>query len=335
MAKPRPKRIIINKFVYGSRPDAGKLPSERDLSEKLDFGFFLLDKDSGPTSFKAAQRAARIAGAKKAGHSGTLDPKVTGLLVIGTGRGTRLLRYLLEGGKEYRGTMRLNLDINREKLLEAFEHFTGVIEQMPPVRSRVKRELRKREIYGFSNIEQDGRDVHFTVSCEGGTYIRKLCHDMGEYLGCNGHMTGLRRLRVGSFRIEDAVTEVKLEELAKDEEALRVFVRPAEEIVPDLPRIYLADHAVRLVAGGIPVKVKGIESFEENAAPGKEAGVFTLKEELVGIGTPLVVPSEAKDDPDTVLIRIDTCFMSTERYPHYSEYLPPENGDGCTVSNNG
>ena len=105
-----------------------------------------------------------------------------------------------------------------------------------------------------------------------------------------------------------------------------------EELIPHLPRIYAADHAVRLAAGGIPVKIKGVESYEETVEAGKEAAVVTLKGELIGIGVACEPPGKIKGDPEAVIVRLKTCFLDVASYPHFSEYLPPDDTDTCMLS---
>src|SRR3990167_3946045 len=163
------------------------------LNQKLS-GLIILDKPSNYDSHQVTRLIKDILKVDKIGHGGTLDPKVTGVLIIGVGRATRLLEYTLKAGKEYVGVMRLHGNVSIKKLKEVIKNkFTGKIKQIPPVKSAVKREEREREIYEFNVLEKDGNDFLFVVSCESGTYIRKLIHDLGEFLGIGAHMLELRR----------------------------------------------------------------------------------------------------------------------------------------------
>jgi H/ACA ribonucleoprotein complex subunit 4 len=150
-----------------------------------------VDKPSGPTSHQISAYVKDILAIDKAGHSGTLDPKVTGVLPVTTGRATKGVQLLIKAGKEYVALMHIHKDIDEAEVRKACEEFIGKIQQLPPIRSSVKRQLRTRSIYYFEIIEIEGRDVLFRVGCEAGTYIRKLIHDLGQRLGCGAHMVTL------------------------------------------------------------------------------------------------------------------------------------------------
>ncbi len=165
----------------------------------------LLDKPAGPTSFRATQMVARRFGVTRAGHSGTLDSGATGVLVIALGEARKAMSLLIGLDKEYRAAMRLHGDISPDELRSAFAEFTGEITQLPPVRSAVKREPRKRFVHSIELLALQGRDAEVFVKCQAGTYIRKLLHDIGQHLGCGAHMARLQRIAVGPFRIEECV----------------------------------------------------------------------------------------------------------------------------------
>lgn len=201
-------------------------------------GLLLVDKPSGITSHDAVARVRRVIGIKKVGHAGTLDPMATGLLVMGVGRGTRLLRFLGDSPKLYEGTGILGVetttldalgevvaespaDVTEGQLREAMARFEGEIEQIPPAFSAVKvggerlyRAARRGEeveaparsvhVYAFKLRRFDPPRFDFRVRCSGGTYVRSLVADVGRALGCGAHLAGLRRTAVGAFRVEDA-----------------------------------------------------------------------------------------------------------------------------------
>jgi H/ACA ribonucleoprotein complex subunit 4 len=175
----------------------GKDPSRRTIPELLDKGVINLDKPYGPTSHEVTAWVKNVLHIKRAGHSGTLDPHVTGVLPTMLGDSTRLVRVLLLSGKEYVCVMRLHADVPEIKVKAVLGEFTGTIYQRPPLVSAVKRQLRKRTIYYIDFMEMNGRDVLFRVGCEAGTYIRKLCHDIGEALGDGAHMYEQRRTKTG------------------------------------------------------------------------------------------------------------------------------------------
>ena len=161
-----------------------EIKQNKSIKELLEFGIINIDKSSGPTSFDISDFVRKKLELRKTSHFGTLDPKVTGVLPIALNRACKLTGYFLGHDKEYVGIMRFHEEIDRKKVEKAIkEKFTGVITQLPPVKSRVKRAERQREIKSFEILEQEGKDFVFKTVVQGGTYIRKLLHDLGEELG--------------------------------------------------------------------------------------------------------------------------------------------------------
>ena len=161
----------------------GIYPEKRTLDNILDYGFIPLDKPAGPTSHEVVAWVRKMLKEDKAGHSGTLDPAVTGLLPIGLGQATKALSVLLLGPKEYVGLARIHSDVDKIKLEQVFEKFRGEIFQRPPQKSAVKRQTRRRWIYELDILENKRQLILFRVLCQAGTYIRKLVYDIGEVLG--------------------------------------------------------------------------------------------------------------------------------------------------------
>ncbi len=179
--------------------------------KKLEKGFVILDKPQGMTSFEACDAARQKLMAEKAGHAGTLDPNVAGVLLIALNKATKLMPLFEKLDKTYKGRAHLHKDISLKELKQAIkEKFLGKIKQIPPKKSRVARVEREREIYEFKVLKKTGRDFEFKVHCEKGTYIRKLMDDLGKELGTGAHMTALRRLKQGPFTIKQAVALEKL-----------------------------------------------------------------------------------------------------------------------------
>jgi predicted rRNA pseudouridine synthase len=174
-------------------------------------GILILDKPAGITSHDACDEVKKILNLKKAGHAGTLDPMVTGVLVIALEDSVKILRFLSGLPKEYNGMAKTHKEISRNLLEMAIKKkFLGKIKQIPPKRSRVKRQEREREIYEFKILDYDKRNFSFFVSCEAGTYIRKLIDDLGKEIGIGMHMSSLRRVKQGPFSEQDSI---KLDEL--------------------------------------------------------------------------------------------------------------------------
>jgi H/ACA ribonucleoprotein complex subunit 4 len=168
--KVKRKRLVKSSKVTTSK--FGCDPNERSIEGLLESGIVLIDKPSGPTSHQVSAWVKDILKIKKAGHGGTLDPRVTGLLPVTLGRATNAVQAVHIGGKEYVGIMMFHSDVPNEKVREIFSEFTGKIYQTPPVRSAVKREMRIREIYYLELLELEKRLALFKVGCESGTYIR-------------------------------------------------------------------------------------------------------------------------------------------------------------------
>jgi len=224
-----------------------------------------------------------------AGHAGSLDPKVTGLLPILLGKATKAVPALRLSGKEYICLLKLHKEMPQKRIREVCEEFTGPIYQMPPVKSAVKRVIRIRTIYYLEVLEIEGSSVLFRVGCEAGTYIRKLCHDIGLALGCGGHMQELRRTKAGPFTEETLITLQDLKDAYVfwkedgDESELRRVIMPMETAVAHLPKIVMRDSAVDAVCSGAALAVPGITSLDANLKKGNLTALFTLKGELVAL----------------------------------------------------
>jgi tRNA pseudouridine55 synthase len=242
-------------------------------------GLLILDKPTGLTSHDAVQRVRRISGVRRAGHAGTLDPLASGVLLVCVGPATRLVEYLVGHDKTYETTVRLGQatttydvegDITRERPVQvdesqitaALDAFRGPIRQQVPAYSAVKRdgqplyksarrgdevELPVREvvIHSLELLAYEPPLLSLRVVCSAGTYIRSLAHDLGEALGCGGHVAGLRRTAVGEFTLAEAIS---LDELTP--ENWQTHLRPPETTVRHLPRLDVdAEEARRLALG--------------------------------------------------------------------------------------
>ena len=201
----------------------------------IEKGFIILDKPAGMTSFEACDAARRKLNADKAGHAGTLDPMVTGVLMIALESATKLMPLLNGLDKTYEGKAHIHKDVPLNEIKKIIkEKFLGKIKQVPPQKSRVLRVEREREIYEFKIMKQEGKDISYLVHCEKGTYIRKLIDDLGKEIG-GAHMTELRRIKQGPFKISKAVA---MEKLSKKD------IIPAEKIIEKLsPVVFVSEDA--------------------------------------------------------------------------------------------
>ncbi len=250
---------------------------------------------------------------------------MTGVLPVALGRATRITPILVHSSKEYVCVMELHADVHERELREAFSYFTGTIYQRPPVRSNVRRALRKRRIHNIDFLERDGRLVLIKVLCDPGTYMRKLCHDIGIYLGVGAHMRELRRIRSGPFTEDKAVTLHKLSEAVYiwknegDDSLLRKYVLPVEVAACILPKIVLKDTAAATVAHGAQLGLSGIAAYTKDALKGSWAALVDLDGGLIGVGRLLVNLTEINPDSEEAkrVLSKQKIIVDSWEYPEY------------------
>ncbi|XHH08932.1 MAG: RNA-guided pseudouridylation complex pseudouridine synthase subunit Cbf5 [Candidatus Bathyarchaeia archaeon] len=283
------KRETMVKTEDHTNPKFGHKPQQRPAEEYIRYGVINLDKPAGPTSHEVAAWTKKILKLQAIGHGGTLDPQVTGVLPVTLEESTKVVQALLYTGKEYVCVMKLHGDVQEDKVRRVLAEFEDLIFQRPPLRSSVKRQIRTRRIYYNEFIEMDGRHVLFKVACEGGTYIRKLCFDMGEILGVGAHMQELRRSRAGPFT-EDSPTHVNLHDIAywfgeyqvkKDPAILHKFIEPMESALDLIPKIVVRDSAVDALCHGASLTAPGVVSVDSGIVKDSLVAVLTLKGEAV------------------------------------------------------
>lgn len=299
----------------------GKPPDERPVEEHLRRGVVAVDKPQGPSSHEVAAWVREMLEVDKAGHGGTLDPNVSGVLPVGLATATKVLPLFLSGGKAYVTLMRLHGEVPRRALEKALAKFRGTIEQMPPKRAAVKRRLRTREVYELKLLEVDGRDVLFRVECEAGTYVRKLVHDMGEALTVGAHMEELRRTRAGPLDEDDLVTLHDLRDAYVfwkedgQEAPIREAVRPLEEVVATLKQVVVRDSAVDAVCHGAGLAVPGVVRLSEGIEAGETVAVMTLEGEAVCTGEAKLSTQQILDRSQGIAVAPDRVLMAPGTYP--------------------
>ncbi len=299
----------------------GCVPESRPADVLLQYGIVNLNKPAGPTSHQVSDYLQKILHIDKAGHSGTLDPGVTGVLPVALGRATRIVQMLLTAGKEYIGVMHLHDEVPTKVLEAAVKKFIGPIQQLPPVRSAIKRQLRTREVYYFDILEIQGKEVLFRVGCEAGTYIRKLCHDLGLALKTGAHMAQLHRTKAGPFTDGDYVTMQDLEDAfwywknEQNDKLLKKCIVPVESGVAHLPKVYIQDSAVDTVCHGASLKVPGIVKLDADIVKGKTIAIMTLKNELVALGDAQQNAEDIMKAERGEAVKTHKVFMLTGTYP--------------------
>jgi len=299
-------------------------PNNRSIEELLKYGVINLNKPQGPTSHQVSDYVKKILNLKKCGHSGTLDPNVTGDLVIALESATRLVQNLLKSGKEYIGIMNLHKKIPQSKIYKTAKEIVGKIEQLPPIKSAVKRRLRTREIYYLEILEIDERNVLFKIGSEAGFYVRKFCTDFGELLGTKAHMAQLIRTKVGPFSDKEwySLQDIKdAYEFYKegDETQLRKIVKPMEDATNHLPKIWLMDSTVDPICHGADLAIPGIAKIESKIEKGNIVAILSLKNELISLGEALMTTKEILENQKGMATKTKKVFMPRKTYPSYKK----------------
>lgn len=261
-------------------------------------GFLVVDKPQGVTSFDVVRTVRRALKVRRVGHCGTLDPMATGVLPIAIGEATRLVEFVMDGEKVYRGTLKLGettdtqdaegtilscspIDgIDRVQIEGAIATLIGPIQQLPPMYSALKRDgvplyelarkgveveraLRSIEIYRFELCSVDLPFVTFEVTCSKGTYVRTLAHDLGARLGCGAHLTALRRLKSGAFSEGEAIP---LDRLRCEPEIVQLL--PVSAALAALPVLALSADALLRLKNGVPPQQGEVSAMESFPAAG-------------------------------------------------------------------
>jgi H/ACA ribonucleoprotein complex subunit 4 len=260
------------------------------VAERIAVGaFVLVDKPRGPSSHQVTAWARDLLGVPLAGHAGTLDPNVSGLLWVGVGPALKLVPLVLEFPKRYLGSIAFHGRLTSKELDRAIAEFTGPIYQTPPVRSAVKRERRIRTIHRLRLVELEGTHAIVDLVADSGTYVRTLAVDLGEALGIGASLEELRRIGTGPFGERDAVTLAQLADAAEarragDPAPLLSLLRPVEEVWREFPRIVLKDGAASAVAHGAGLASGGIASIVGSFAKGSRVVLTGRTGELVAVG---------------------------------------------------
>lgn len=247
---------------------------------------------------------------------------MTGVLPVTLEESRKVVQALLLSGKEYVCLMKLHGDISETRVKDVLKEFEDTIYQRPPLRASVKRQLRTRRIYYIDFLEMDGRNVLFKVGCEGGTYIRKLCFDIGEVLGCGAHMQELRRTRAGPFVEEEGI--VTLHDVAywfmewqnsRDDTILRKIIQPMEKALALVPKIYIRDSAVDAICHGANLTAPGVLSLETGISAGSVVAIFTLKGEAVALAVAETSTEEILNMEHGVVAKVKRVLMPRGTYP--------------------
>ncbi|KAK0478500.1 putative rRNA pseudouridine synthase [Armillaria novae-zelandiae] len=304
---------------------AGCVPLKRDITSYIKSGVINLDKPSNPSSHEVVAWLRRILRVEKTGHSGTLDPKVTGCLIVCIDRATRLVKSQQGAGKEYVCVLRLHADLpDPTALPRSLQTLSGALFQRPPLISAVKRQLRIRTIYESKLLEfDDKRNLGvFWVSCEAGTYIRTLCVHLGLILGVGGHMQELRRVRSGAMSENDDMVTMHdvldaqwMYDNTRDESYLRRVIRPLECLMVGYKRIVVKDSAVNAVCYGAKLMIPGLLRYEADISLNEEVVLMTTKGEAIALGIAQMSTVELATCDHGVVAKVKRCIMERDTYP--------------------
>jgi len=311
--------VKINEDI--TNPEYGVYYDQRSIEMLLEYGLILMDKPPGPTSHEVVAWTKRILEIPKVGHSGTLDPQVSGVLPLGLGEGTKALGVLLLGPKEYHALGRLHSLPSKDKLQQTLDLFRGEIFQKPPQRSAVVRQTRTRTIYELDLLEQKERLVLLRILCEAGTYIRKLYYDMGEILGPGGSMIELRRSRVHQFSEDRLVTMHQLADAyatwkeSDDGSKLSKMILPIEYSLSEIKSVVIRDSAIDSLCHGAQLAIPGVLEITPGLKQGEMVAIYSQKGEVVALAESLMSENEIQDNTKGYAFQTKRIIMKQNTYP--------------------
>ncbi|XP_072765034.1 H/ACA ribonucleoprotein complex subunit 4 [Anoplolepis gracilipes] len=303
----------------------GSTPLNRTLSEYIKSGCINLDKPCNPSSHEVVAWIKRILRVEKTGHSGTLDPKVSGCLIVCIDRATRLAKSQQSAGKEYVAVFKLHsAPENIQKVKQSLEKLRGALFQRPPLISAVKRQLRVRTVYEneLLDFNKETNMGVFRVSCEAGSYIRTMCVHLGLYVGTGGNMQELRRIRSGVQSENDAMVTMHdildaqwLYDNHGDESYLRRVIKPLEVLLMNHKRIILKDSAVNAICYGAKIMLPGVIMYDQGIELNQEIVIVTTKGEAVAIAIALMTSPTMAACDHGVAAKIKRVIMERDAYP--------------------
>jgi H/ACA ribonucleoprotein complex subunit 4 len=301
-------------------PSPAPSPFPLEIEERIREGAFLLvDKPRGPTSHQVAAWVRDLLGVERAGHAGTLDPHVSGLLWVGVGPALKLLPLLLDFPKRYLGVIDLHGRVPAAELSAVLAEFQGPIYQTPPVRAAVRRERRIRTIYRLTLLERQGPHLLVDVTCESGTYIRSLAVDLGEALGVGAHLAELRRVGTGPFKEGQSVTLHALSDAVAQAHvgspaALLPMLHPIEEVRREFPQVLLKPGAAAAVAHGAGVARGGIRSISRPYPEGAPVILIAPDGAFLGVGEARVASDRFSSMPHGWVIELRRVMVDSADY---------------------
>ncbi|CAJ0587766.1 unnamed protein product, partial [Mesorhabditis spiculigera] len=316
-------KMNVRSGHYTPLPE-GCSPLKRDIKNYISSGFFNLDKPANPSSHEVVAWIKRILRCEKTGHSGTLDPKVSGCLIVCIDRTTRLAKSQQGAGKEYMAIFKLHNPVESEKKIrQGLEKLTGALFQRPPLISAVKRQLRVRTVYENKLVEYDPEQQMGIAwfKCESGTYVRTLCVHLGILLGTGGQMAELRRNRSGITDEHDQLVSMHdildaqyVLDHHKDETYMRTVVRPLEALLVAHKRIIVKDSSVNAICYGAKILVPGVLRYDDGIELNQEIVIVTTKGEAVCLAIAMMTTSTIASVDHGVVAKIKRVIMERDTY---------------------
>jgi len=313
----------LHKISSSTNAPYGIPPALRSVEDLLKSGIVIINKQAGPSSHQVAAWLRDSFELQATGHGGTLDPNVTGVLPVSIGKASKVIKVLQESSKEYICHLKLSKDPGKKKLEEVFSKFIGPIYQIPPFQAAVKRELRIRRIYELEILEYNSTSVLFRVECEGGTYIRNLCDDIGSVLGTRGIMEQLIRTKSGPFKLEDSYSLVEAHDIfqnwksSSDESNLKNILRPLEDMLVDLPKVEVKDSAVDAICHGADLAIPGISAVSKKLKRGQLVSLISGQNQCIALGRATIDAKEIinKKNEKGKAVKLERVIMERGTYP--------------------
>lgn len=322
--------LNIKSLKYTPTP-FGYSPLERPLDIYLEYGVINLDKPCNPSSHEVVSWVKSILRCSRTGHSGTLDPMVSGCLPVCLNKATRIAKCQQDAGKEYIGVVKFENRIEKNKFIDALNLFTGPLLQRPPEQCAVKRNLRIRTVYKseFLDFDKKRQLGMFRVSCEAGTYIRSLCTHIGLHLGVKAEMVDLRRTRSGAVKetnlvtMHDVLDAMYLYNEKRDETYLRKVVQPLESLLVNYPRVIIKDSCINSICYGGQLTARGVLRYGDF----KHKDLILLvspKGEAVALAVALVTSPQLSLMEHGLVCRTKRVIMSKDMYQRQWKLGPQE-----------
>jgi H/ACA ribonucleoprotein complex subunit 4 len=270
----------------------------------------IINKPCGHTSHEITTFVKKIAGVSRAGHAGTLDPNVSGVLPVALGKATKLLRYIAGKDKTYVGIIKFRNVLGKKEIEELFSRFTGEIIQTPPKISAVAKKPRKRKVHYLKLLEigSNPRLALFEAKVDAGTYIRTLCTDIGKLCG-GARMEELRRIAVGkiteeeSHTIQELIDAMWYHKNREDDSLLKKMLKKPESLI-DYSKVFIKDSALESIFSGAQVMVPAIEGFQSPVSRSERVALY-CKEKFIGVGIAQLSSEEIKKKKKGMAVKLE------------------------------